>query len=364
MPTPANVGASPAFWIFREDMENTLTKPSPNDGFSIVKEIFQLVARFQTPATPAVYEVWYQYVQKQNEPLVHALDYAINEGRPIDGPMLLALRNQFCSTLDDTSHRIQSSLASELVNLQAVVTDQKDAGTVYAGSLNIAKRTINQECQTKEELVACVTELSIATIKMSGQLETLMRRLEHADANIDSLKEKLALSQRGMMTDPMTGIGNRRYFDSMLRQTVQSRNERNGVCCLALFDMDKFKSINDTFGHDVGDRVIYHLANKIKTLLPQADAARLGGDEFAIFLRSDTQINVVDLIEEFRLAMSVNHMKLINTDQILDKASFSIGVSVLRVTDDEASWYQRADKLLYEAKRLGGNRVVAEKVIR
>ena len=322
------------------------------------------MARFQTPATPEVYEVWYQYVQKLNEPLVDALDYSIREERPIDGSMLLALRDQFCSALDESSDRIQSSLASELVSLKSVVIDQKDAGAVFAGSLSDASQTINQECQTKEQLASCVAELSIATAKMSNQLDVLMKRLEDADASIASLKQDLAESQRGMMTDPMTGIGNRRYFDTMLRQTIQSPNQKEEVRCLALVDMDKFKTINDEFGHDTGDRIICDLACKIKSFLPLADPARLGGDEFAIFLRTDTHEKAVETIENFRQMVSAHPMKLNDTGQMIGKASLSIGVAMLRETDDETTWYQRADKLLYEAKGLGGDRVVAERDVR
>ena len=335
-----------------------------NDGFSVVKEILQLIARFQTPATPEIYEVWYQYVQKLNEPLVDALHYSINEERPIDASMLLSLRDQFCSTADETTSRIRATLASELVSLKSVVTDQKDAGVTFAGSLNDASQTINQECQTKEELASCVAELSVATAKMSNQLDVLMKQLEDADASIASLKQDLAESQRGMMTDPMTGIGNRRYFDTMLRQTIHSPNQNDEARCLALVDMDKFKKINDEFGHDTGDRIICDLACKIKSLLPIADPARLGGDEFAIFLRADAYAKAIETIEAFRQSVSAHPMKLNDTGQLIGKATFSIGVAILRATDDETSWYQRADKLLYEAKGLGGDRVVAERNLR
>jgi diguanylate cyclase len=72
----------------------------------------------------------------------------------------------------------------------------------------------------------------------------------------------------------------------------------------------------------------------------------------------------ISLVEEFLSTISASPMQLAGTGQLLGKASLSIGLAMLRDSDDEASWFQRADKLLYEAKRQGGNRVVAERDIR
>lgn len=330
------------------------------EGVRVVQEVLQLIARFQTPATPEIYEVWYRYSQRENEALVEALDVAIDQGRTIDGDYLHSLHEQHCVKVNESIADVQTTLTCELVSLQLVVNRQKDAGGTYTDTLSDAVKSISDGLSS-EELAECIGELLAATAEMKSELQQSALALDGMTTTVRDLRQLLAESQRAMMIDPLTGIGNRRYFDTVLRQLLRAPEASERDVFLALLDMDKLKSVNDSFGHEVGDLVIKHVATRLKALIPEAEHARLGGDEFAVFLRSEGSHQAEEMVERIRSAMASEKLTMVESGDLIGVATISVGLAALRPTDDEKSLYERADKLLYEAKGLGGNRVVAER---
>ena len=157
--------------------------------------------------------------------------------------------------------------------------------------------------------------------------------------------------------DGMTGIYNRRHFLSLAdREWLRARRYCHSLSCL-MIDIDNFKSINDAFGHQVGDAVIVHLAELARGSKRDADVlARVGGEEFALLLPETTLGNAETAAE--RLRVEVLQAKPVGTQ--LDAAP-TISVGVASATDDMSDFsalMRAADEALYEAKRRGRNRVV------
>jgi diguanylate cyclase (GGDEF)-like protein len=154
------------------------------------------------------------------------------------------------------------------------------------------------------------------------------------------------------LTDPLTGIYNRRYFDLFLRNEIdRSRRFQRGLAVIML-DIDHFKRYNDAFGHPAGDRALQAVASCLQERRRSADVlARIGGEEFALILPETDAEGALKVAERIRAAMSAQA-------DLKRQITLSMGISILSGTAVEAEEFmQRADLALYEAKKLGRNRI-------
>jgi len=170
----------------------------------------------------------------------------------------------------------------------------------------------------------------------------------------DELKD---LSNR----DPMTHLYNRRYF-SEISDKILSLSMRNGTdLSIIILDIDKFKNINDTYGHGVGDKVIISLANNLEKNIRESDVvARFGGEEFVILLNNTNLENSVLIAEKIR--KKIEDIEIIDGDNIL-KFTASFGVAKYEDTLDSEKiehTLKRADNALYIAKENGRNQVMVD----
>ncbi|WP_235937176.1 sensor domain-containing diguanylate cyclase [Vreelandella azerica] len=164
------------------------------------------------------------------------------------------------------------------------------------------------------------------------------------------LEDELA---RNAITDHLTGAYNRKRFDEEIEKTL-ARRRRNGVIsALIMLDIDHFKPINDTHGHDVGDDVLVALTRLLSANLRVPDLlARWGGEEFVIIL-PDT-----DLLEARHLAERLRRLIAEHSFAVIGHLTASLGVTTLQPTDNPRSCMKRLDDALYKAKFAGRNQVV------
>lgn len=168
------------------------------------------------------------------------------------------------------------------------------------------------------------------------------------------------------LTDPLTGVNNRRYFESRCLEEI-TRAQRHDLPLACMFlDVDKFKRINDTFGHQAGDEVLRNVARLIKVQLRASDVmARYGGEEFIALLPQTAVAQACDIAERIRSTISCYSFRLPAGENI--QATISIGVSMLSADSAEKDASMLAGKLigsadeaLYQAKDDGRNRVVCK----
>jgi diguanylate cyclase (GGDEF)-like protein len=161
---------------------------------------------------------------------------------------------------------------------------------------------------------------------------------------------------RLMTVDGLTQIFNRRYFNEALEREVNRSKRYDRTLSLIAFDIDHFKSINDTYGHLMGDSVLRLVSSSVKPRLRREDIfARTGGEEFAVLLPEigmDGALITAEKIRKIVQAASVRH------DHELIRCTVSLGVAILLPADPTPeAFYERADQRLYEAKQGGRNRV-------
>jgi len=156
-------------------------------------------------------------------------------------------------------------------------------------------------------------------------------------------------------TDPLTGAFNRRHMDNTLNKLVNQHN-RSSHHAILMLDIDYFKIINDKFGHEAGDIALQDLVTLLKQEIRKTDALfRMGGEEFILLLRETTFEASIDIAESLRQSIE----KVMIRDSV-QNLTVSIGVAYLTKELSYSEWLKHADKRLYEAKRLGRNRVVSQ----
>ena len=153
-------------------------------------------------------------------------------------------------------------------------------------------------------------------------------------------------------TDGLTGIINRREFTAILGREVERAKRYVTPLALAMFDLDHFKAVNDTFGHDVGDDVLRTVTELVKNNLRNADlVARWGGEEFMVLMPHSDAPAAGMAAEKLRRAIAEHHF-----DKV-DRLTVSFGVTLFGLSDDLDSLLKRVDDALYLAKKQGRNRV-------
>ncbi len=185
------------------------------------------------------------------------------------------------------------------------------------------------------------------------QLRRRNHDLETALDNLYTTTHQLTHTEELVRTDELTGLHNRRGLTLYLQDCrTPLHSLPHG---LLLIDCDRFKHVNDQHGHLAGDRVLQSLANILRSVVqPDGLACRLGGDEFCLLV-TDATVESLEHIAEFIL--QAVHGLLERTQPVPRICPVSIGVSLLDPAQDWSDWYAQADSALYEAKRLGGNRM-------
>jgi len=197
-----------------------------------------------------------------------------------------------------------------------------------------------------------VTDFVLKTVAEIMQVnERLHTRLNDAEGKLQEQAQQIESQLVEARTDPLTGLPNRRAFDDELARRVAEWRRKNTTFCLMMLDLDRFKLLNDRYGHPAGDYVLRGVAEVMRRTLREMDvAARIGGEEFAVILPSTNSVDALRAVQRMRRAVAA---ETFNFEDIQLRQTVSLGLSAVDVGDDSISLVKRADEALYAAKHGG-----------
>lgn len=211
------------------------------------------------------------------------------------------------------------------------------------------------EGRDNESVLARLVGLTRSMVEKTRQVETQLRDNQR---QTQALRSSLQNARRAAEHDHLTGLPNRRAFESVLLQEMQHARANQETLSVAFCDIDHFKHINDTHGHDCGDRVLKFVAGLLaKASNDRCHVARHGGEEFVMLFRGKSAAEACAGVDSVREDLATRSLVNRTNGERMERVSFSAGVANVLAYDDPRAALKAADRALYLAKEHGRNRV-------
>ena len=277
----------------------------------------------------------------------------------------------------------QDSILRQLLVIFGVLAVELAAlSYIIVRPLNIMSRAMRAEAQvgqgtapniplaTRDEFGEIATQFNALHARLNEAREKLQSRVEYANVELqraydqlatqaDELKRKNTDLELLAITDPLTGLYNKRYFEMLMENEVERSVRQSQICSIVLIDLDLFKSVNERYGHSTGDNILRQVARLLAQRVRKTDVlCRFGGDEFFLLCRQATMGNAMNVAEQLHEA--VTREPLTVDDQIIP-VRLSIGIATIpspRPMRNAAEFFECADAALAYSKRTGRNTIV------
>ncbi len=314
------------------------------------------------PPTPQNYAIWYTYVAQTNPELMRGIDAIIAQRLPFTEELSAELTRRYFS-----DSNIPIKVFETGGRLQVVIDQVRRFLGDQAGDIGNFGQTLDSfssaigNSQPAPKMSALIADLIQETQAMAGRNHSLENRLGKIAGEVSELRENLETVQREALTDALTGIPNRKFFDARLREAVREAVRNKEPMSLLLCDIDHFKRFNDTYGHQIGDQVLKLVARSLSDSVKGRDTpARIGGEEFSIILPRTNLQQAVIVANQIRTAIARRKIIDKTTQDNYGDLTLSFGAAEYRPDEAISDLIRRSDSALYHAKRAGRNRVSTE----
>jgi diguanylate cyclase len=314
------------------------------------------------PATPRVYEVWYNYATGFNPKLNQKVNETLSSSGTLTDADIDQIYAAFISPtrVVDEIGSVNAKMSEEIDQVMKLIDTAVRSATKHDASLTDVTAKLGRA--NDRDAVRGIIESLVQTataIKRGNQ--ALEASLKASKTEITQLQQSLETVRNESLMDPLTTLANRKYFDDSLPRHLAEATATTEPLSLMLTDIDHFKNFNDTFGHLTGDQVLRLVAQSVKQNVKGQDvAARYGGEEFAIVLPRTALREAITVADQIRRSVMSKELMKRSTGEHLGRVTISIGVATHRRGDTLHSLIERADACLYAAKRNGRNRVICE----
>ncbi len=311
----------------------------------------EFLARHRLAATPQNYTLAYVALSDPGSPIGRAVAEIIAEGYRIkqdEADHILEAHGTttFFGAYERKNGELSAHLRHQTIKIGELASSAADATGALARELSEEATTLSGGGADSTSIVARMIEHSLQA----------QARLTAAMDEVKTLREELEAARNDAQRDELTGLANRRAIDAHLAELAEKGEPR----VIALCDIDHFKSVNDRYGHGVGDRVIKLVASTLEDACTAQFVGRWGGEEFIVIMPSSDIAAVIKRLNQARQTLADTKFKLRETDEPMGLISFSGGVA-LAVGGKQANVtaLQRADKALYRAKDEGRNCILS-----
>ena len=341
-----------------------------NKSKEIVRTLIPFLSKKNIPITPQNYRIWFEYYYDKKKEIKTHLDKLLKKGAVFTRKLNQELYQKFFvrELEKEQSEKLYKEIevADEVTTKagELLLSTIKDILKTTENSSEFAKKLEgyagNVEKAAKLEDVASVLSLMVRdTHEMESKTGRIQKKLEKSSIELESLHVQLGEAKEEATHDALTGIYNRRYFDTEMQKQVDRVVKNEKTCSLIMLDIDNFKKFNDEYGHLVGDKVLKTVTREMQRALRDGDmVCRYGGEEFAVIcpnMKLDRTVEIADRIRKL-----VNEVEFTVQGKTVD-VTISGGACLINKTDTVKSAINRADKALYLAKRIGKNKIKSEK---
>ncbi|MBV9556912.1 MAG: diguanylate cyclase [Pseudolabrys sp.] len=320
------------------------------------------IKALRQPATPRNFEIWYTYATGYSPSLNQKINETLKEKNALSDADLDQIYETYLSPtrLSEKIDKVGHQVMGEIEQVMAMIDAAAGSATHFSENVASATEKLGQS-KDREGLRMIVESLVSSAKEMEESNAKLEARLSASKQEINELQVNLEVVRNESLTDPLTQLANRKFFDTSLADAIEASRNTNEALSLIMTDIDHFKAFNDNFGHLTGDQVLRLVAMSVKANVKGQDtAARYGGEEFAIILPNTVLRSAMTVADHIRKAVMTKELMKRSTGEHLGRITVSLGVATLHKGDTVASLIERADSCLYAAKRHGRNRVICE----
>ena len=309
-------------------------------------------------ATPHNYEIWYAYATGYHPSLNQKINETLQQSGGLSDSDLEQIYETYLSPtrLTERIDKVGSQVKGEIEQVMAMIDAAAGSANSYTESLVDMSEKLGQS-KDREGLRSIVESLVQTAKEMEVSNQKLEERLNASKQEINELQVNLEAVRTESLTDPLTQLANRKFFDTTLEHAIADARAKNEPLSLMMTDIDHFKNFNDSFGHLTGDQVLRLVAMSVKQNVKGQDiSARYGGEEFAVILPNTPLRSAITVADHIRRTVMNKELMKRSTGEHLGRITMSIGVATLCASDSLQSLIERADVCLYAAKRSGRNR--------
>lgn len=340
-------------------MDNSNNRDNYIKATEILKKVLPLLVKNHIPATPNHYNLWFNYVSKLNLDLVKEINEIIGTVGFCSEIKSEMLYDKFIATeVEKELSSVKKSIEKMVSEISSSISDTYRGTENFQSKLNTSFGKLKEAEDGRmsiEDTMQVIREMVKNSSEVVKDINIFSSQLKRADKEINYLKQQIVEIQKEVNTDGLTNLLNRRAFDIDIGALVSTQRQFSVI----IGDIDKFKVINDTYGHLMGDTALKAVAHIFNTNCRNgATAYRYGGEEFVMLIPNTTLSTARQIADSMRRRVEKLNVMSKDTGIKLNSITASFGVSEFNVNDSVTTVIDRADKLLYEAKRLGRNRVM------
>lgn len=320
------------------------------------------MTRRSLPVDPRSYEVWYRFASGDSGLLCAAVNGRLDSHGRLSAKDIEKIYSAHIAPTDAAvkADKVGARIADEIDQIMGMIALAEGSASRYAANLTHVSKQLEAVTDREaaraivESLVRASKDMESKNLKLQSQLQAMWDEVGH-------LRRRLEAIRTESLSDSLTTLGNRKFFDAALAKAVKRCHAENAPLALLVADIDSFRSINDAFGHVVGDRVLRFVAATLKNTLTGKDtAARFGGDKFSVIMPRTLLRTAIEVAEQLRLAVMKGELIRRSTGEKQTRLTISIGIAALHKGTTPQALIEAADVCLFAAKRNGRNCVVGE----
>lgn len=335
---------------------------SPQKAKVFAEQALALIDKCSLPRRPDIYELFYAYVSGEMPEVTRALDKIFNAKKLPNEDDCGEVYKLFISDAQESNAMLDASdtVQDTIGDIKSVIAAIQDASQDFGENMSGMSKQLS-EANSLEDVTELVKNMMSETSTIVEKNKKLETQLEKSSETMSGMQNELEKVRKEALTDGLTGLPNRKNFDRKLDDAFASFKETNEKFSLLVLDIDHFKSFNDTYGHQVGDRVLMLLARVMQdhaneNLFP----ARFGGEEFVAIAQNMSLKDAATIAESIREGIASKEIINKTTGERLGQITVSIGVSEIQDNERIGQLVERADQAMYMGKKGGRNQVVTD----